>query len=82
MWGWVFLGRGSRAGTTPHRCDHLTGVTTATASSEDQPPSQSAFQDLLIVQSLSRVQLCDTMDYSMPGSPPFTLLELAQTHVH
>ena len=35
------------------------------------------------VQSLSRVQLCKTMDCSMPGLPVHhQLLELAQTHVH
>ena len=35
-----------------------------------------------VVQSLSRVQLCDPMDYSMPGFPVLQyLLEFAQTHV-
>ena len=35
------------------------------------------------VQSLSCVQLCDSMDCSMPGFPVHhQLLELAQTHVH
>ena len=35
------------------------------------------------VQSLSRVQLCDPMDCSTPGSPVHHQLpELAQTHVH
>ena len=35
------------------------------------------------VQSLSRVQLCDPMDCSMPGFPVHhQLLELAQIHVH
>ena len=35
------------------------------------------------VQSLSRVQLCDPMDCSMPGfSVHHQLPELAQTHVH
>ena len=37
----------------------------------------------LVVQSLSRVWLCDLMDSSMPGFPVLhCLLELAQTHVH
>ena len=40
------------------------------------PPSQS-------VQLLSRVWLCDPMDYSTPGFPVHhQLLEVAQTHVH
>ena len=35
------------------------------------------------VQLLSRVWLCDPMDYSMPGFPVhYQLLELAQIHVH
>ena len=35
------------------------------------------------VQSLSRVQLCNPMDCSMPGFPVHhQLLELAQTHIH
>ena len=35
------------------------------------------------VQSLSRVQLCEHMDCSMPGLPvQHQLPELAQTHVH
>ena len=34
------------------------------------------------VQSLSKVQLCDSMDCSMPGFPAHHQLpELAQTHV-
>ena len=38
---------------------------------------------LRIVQSLSRVRLCDPMDCSMPGLPVHHQLpELAQTHVH
>ena len=37
----------------------------------------------IVVQSLSRVQLCDPMDCSMPGSSvPHYLPEFAQTHVH
>ena len=37
----------------------------------------------LLVQSLSCVQLCNPMDYSMPGFPVHQqLLELAQTHVY
>ena len=37
----------------------------------------------MVVQSLSRVQLCDLMDCSMPGFPVLHyLLEFAQTHVH
>ena len=35
------------------------------------------------VQSLSHVQLCDPMDYSMPDSPVLHYLpKFAQTHVH
>ena len=35
------------------------------------------------VQSLSHVQLCDPMDYSMPGLPVHNqLAEFTQTHVH
>ena len=35
------------------------------------------------VQSLSRVRLCNPMDYSTPGLPVHhQLLEFAQTHVH
>ena len=38
---------------------------------------------IVVVQLLSRVQLCDPMDCSMPGFPVHhQLLELAQTHVH
>ena len=37
----------------------------------------------IVVQSLSRVQLCNPTESSMPGSSvPHYLLELAQTHVH
>ena len=37
----------------------------------------------LVVQSLSRVRLCDTMDCSTTGFPVLHyLLEFAQTHVH
>ena len=37
----------------------------------------------LAVQLLSRVQLCDPMDCSMPGSSLLQYLtEFAQTHVH
>ena len=40
-------------------------------------------QDEGVVQWLSHVQVCDPMDYSMPGFPVnHQLLELAQTHVH
>ena len=36
-----------------------------------------------LVQSLSHVQLCDSMDHSMPGLPVHHQLpELTQTHVH
>ena len=35
------------------------------------------------VQSVSRVQLCDSLDYSMPGFPVHHQLpEFAQTHIH
>ena len=38
---------------------------------------------VVVVQSLSRVQLCDLMDCSTPGLPVLHhLLELAQTPVH
>ena len=42
------------------------------------------YEDLFCsVQSLSRVQLCDFMDCSMPGFPVYHWLpELTQTHVH
>ena len=37
---------------------------------------------LVVVQSLSRVRLCDPMDHSMPGFPVLhCLLELVQTYV-
>ena len=37
----------------------------------------------VVVQSPSRVQLCDPMDCSTPGFPvPHHLLEFAQVHVH
>ena len=37
----------------------------------------------IVVQSLSYIQLCDSMDCSMPGLPvPHHLLEFAQVHVH
>ena len=39
--------------------------------------------NFVVVQSLSCVQLCDSIDYSMPGFPVVhCLLEFAQTHVH
>ena len=48
--------------------------------------SATDFVDLIAfnsAQSLSRVQLCDPMDCSMPGLPvDHHLPELAQTHVH
>jgi len=38
---------------------------------------------VVVVQSPSRVQLCDPMDCSTPGFPvPHRLLEFAQVHVH
>ena len=38
---------------------------------------------VVVVQSLSHVWLCDTMDCSMPGFPVLCYLpEFAQTHVH
>ena len=38
---------------------------------------------IIVVQSLRRVQLCNSMDCSMPGFPVLHyLLEFAQTHVH
>ena len=38
---------------------------------------------IVVVQSLSRVRLCDPMDCSMQGFPvPHHLSEFAQTHVH
>ena len=41
------------------------------------------WHSLFIVQSLSRVQLCDPMSCSTPGFPDFHhLLMFAQTHVH
>ena len=41
------------------------------------------FCTIVVVQSLSHVQLCNPMDCSMPGFPVLhCLLELAQTHVH
>ena len=37
---------------------------------------------IVVIQSLSRVQLCDPMDCIMPGFPVlFCLPEFAQTHV-
>ena len=39
--------------------------------------------DCFVVQSLSRVQLCDLMDCNTPGFPVLHhLLEFVQTHVH
>ena len=38
---------------------------------------------IVVVQSLSQVQLCNPMDYSMPDSSvPQYLPEFAQIHVH
>ena len=38
---------------------------------------------VVVVHSLRHVQLCDSMDCSMPGLPvPHHLLEFAQVHVH
>ena len=37
---------------------------------------------VVVVQSLSRVQLCDPMECSTPGFPVHHPSELAQTHVH
>ena len=38
---------------------------------------------IIIVQSLSHVQLCNSMNCSMPGFPVLHyLLEFAQIHVH
>ena len=48
-------------------------------------PSQALLcgEDWVVVQPLSRVQLCDPMDCSMPGFPVLHCLwEFAQTHVH
>ena len=39
--------------------------------------------NVFVVQSLSCVQLCNPMDYSMPGSPILhCLMEFTQIHVH
>ena len=39
--------------------------------------------NVVIIQSLSCIQLCDTMDYSMPSFAVFYYLpEFSQTHVH
>ena len=44
---------------------------------------RKAMTNLLIVQLLSRVWLCNPMDYSTPDSPVLHCLqEFAQTHVH
>ena len=52
-------------------------------SSLSRAASQTTFGTVVVVQSLSRVQLCDPMDCSTPGSPVLQHLpELAQTHVH
>ena len=38
---------------------------------------------IIVVQSLSCIQLCDSMDYSMPASSVLDcLLQIAQVHVH
>ena len=43
----------------------------------------SSGSHVYIVQSLNHVQLCDPMNYSMPGFPVLHyLLEFAQAHVH
>ena len=39
--------------------------------------------EIIVVQSLSHVRLCNLMDCSTPGIPALHhLAELAQTHVH
>ena len=43
---------------------------------------EGSFQALVAVQLLSRVTLCDPMDFSTPGFPlHYQLPELTQTHV-
>ena len=38
---------------------------------------------VVVIQSLSHVQFCNTMDYSMPVSPVLRYLpEFAQIHIH
>ena len=45
--------------------------------------STSSVTQFSSVQSLSRVRLCDPMNYSMPGFPVrHQLTEFNQTHVH
>ena len=47
------------------------------------PTLAGYWNHVVVVQSLSRVQLCDPMDCSMPGFPVLHyLLEFAQAHVH
>ena len=47
------------------------------------PLLKNSKSNIVAVQSLSRIQLFDPMDCSMPGFPVLHhLLELAQTHVH
>ena len=56
---------------------------TSPALKADSLPSELPGKLVSSVQSLSHVQLCNPMDYSMQGfSVHQQLLELAQTHVH
>ena len=49
----------------------------------EQDTGTPVTQSHVVVQSLSHIPLCDSMDYSTPGFPvPHYLLEFAQTHVH
>ena len=44
---------------------------------------QSIFHIVVVLQSLSHIQLCNSMDCNMPGFPVlYYLLKFAQTHVH
>ena len=52
-------------------------------SHEERVPWRGSLYFFIVVQSLSCVRLCDSMDCSTPGFPVlYYLLEFAQTHVH
>ena len=56
---------------------------TSTLQTESLPTASTLSSQFSSVQSLSHVQLCDSMDCSMPGLPVHCQIpEFTQTHVH
>ena len=54
-----------------------------TELTENKSTARSVVESIIVVQSLSHVQLCNPMDGSTPDFPVLHhLLELAQTHAH